>query len=352
MITIASSCSPPNEAPHCEFGSCSPPSEVWDCLLVEPQGPISVTPDAGVSVFFRVTDCMGAPLNHTLDTSNFTLTENGMSLSSESQHYIAPSGRRLHSDVLLLLDVSQSIYGNLHHLTEAAKAFVKATIPARENHSHGSVFVSIYTFDGLKTLKTLSAPSTDITELSGKLDLIATEESCKDNGHCRDPSTNLNGSVINALSVLDSLASQEKAKSTDSLIESSLVVFTDGADQANWNTKDEALSALSESGVHAFAVGLRGDDLDEGALSNFGPDGVFFADDVDSLTKAFSEIGQNVEAIANSYYILQYCSPKRNGTGHTLGITANLDGLSGSFSGQFSVNNWSGLPCVADPKPD
>jgi hypothetical protein len=62
----------------------------------------------------------------------------------------------------------------------------------------------------------------------------------------------------------------------------------------------------------AFTIGL-GSEIDEGVLQALGPNGAEFADEIEDLVPRFEAVGAGVRALANSFYLLSYCSPKTTG---------------------------------------
>ena len=325
----------------------SPP----ECLRLTPQGSnaITVTREAKVSIFFKVTDCAGKPLPEVLTADDFELFENGARLSTESSHYIGSNKQQFRSYTALLLDVSGSIYSQLPELENSASAFVDQILSQDSaQHSQGANFVAIFTLDGLRDIMQLSEASNDPVYLKSRIKLIGTEAACRANGYCRNSSTNLNGGIMQGLERLNVLK-QAALSSGIPNTETALVVFTDGADTAAWNTSQQAQSSVSASPHHVFTIGLRSRDLDENALRLLGKDDAVYANDVTELKGRFQELGKRIEDIASSYYLLQYCSPKRNGTGHELKVTGNYDALIGGLVTKFDVANWNGLQCFADP---
>ncbi len=115
-----------------------------------------------------------------------------------------------------------------------------------------------------------------------------------------------------------------------------LVLFTDGTDQAARVEQQTALSRLAGSPLHVFSVGLGGE-VDADALRAFGRDGYFPAGQPAQLAQAFQAVASRVSAMANRFYLLEYCSPKRSGT-HALKVTATLpDGSAVPLVGDLSL---------------
>lgn len=287
---------------------------------------------ANVSVLFQVTTSEGRPVPG-LTVEDFTILENGEPISGfEAARAIVPKPGKFVSRTVLVLDLSGSVLNanSLPALKDAARSFVAAALPATGS---SEAEVGIWWFDGAANLHQLSAFSTDRATLLTAIDRIAP-------GISKDVSTNLNGAVINAVELAAARSAEDERKG---LISSNAVVlFTDGTDRAARRTDQEALAAVArhEKEVSVYTIGL-GSEIRESSLKSIGVDGFAFARDVSELTSAFATVGANVRDEANSYYLLEYCSPKRAGT-NTVKIQAARDALSGSLSTTFSAAGFGG----------
>ena len=155
-----------------------------------------------------------------------------------------------------------------------------------------------------------------------------------------DDSTNLNGALVSTLSLLQAQLSASDVAWKDGAV----VLFTDGTDQAARVSSATAQQAVLSSSQHVFTVGLGGE-VDERALQGLGKDGYWPVARAEQLDAAFVEIAGRVARLANRFYVLEYCSPKRNGT-HTLKVVATIDSpkdgvLTGSLTGQFDATGFS-----------
>ena len=63
-----------------------------------------------------------------------------------------------------------------------------------------------------------------------------------------------------------------------------------------------------------FTIGL-GSEIDSVVLSDIGVTGSVVASDTNQLEQVFNEVSNNVAGQANSFYLFEYCSPKRDGSG-------------------------------------
>ncbi|WP_171032747.1 VWA domain-containing protein [Fodinibius saliphilus] len=273
----------------------------------------------------------------TLEPSNFEIYENGSQISSlEAQAQIQQEpGDFLYSSVLML-DLSGSILNNadLPKLKEAATSFIKKTMPKKGESLHGTREMALFWFDGEENIHPLISYTSDRDTLISGIESIDEEIS-------NDVSTNLNGAVIQGLSSMDARLRDVKGDA-DIATAGSMVLFTDGTDQAGYIKTDVALdsvsSAADEHGL--FTIGLGGE-IDKEILKKFGKNGFELAEDSLELNDSFLKIADRLEAETNSFYVLEYCSPKRSGT-HSLELRAVYEDKFGSFQTQFSAEGFSG----------
>jgi hypothetical protein len=172
--------------------------------------------------------------------------------------------------------------------------------------------VAVFAFDGSPQLHPISA----FTSTSGAKVGIAELKNFKPS----DPSTNLNGAVVEGLHELDHALSQAEHP----MRFGTLVVFTDGTDRANRVPRDDMLKAVRDSEHQIFAIGL-GTEIKESEIKDIGKSGTAMASDKTKVVQAFDAIGQKIEAATKSYYLLSYCSPSRAGK-HEVRIKAIVEG--------------------------
>ncbi|MFW6157708.1 MAG: vWA domain-containing protein, partial [Balneolaceae bacterium] len=247
-------------------------------------------------------------------------------------------GEFLFSSVLML-DLSGSIVEseNLSKLKEAATGFIEQTMPGEEESLHGTREMAVYWFDGEEDIHSLTFFTADRDSLISSVESI-------DEDISEDRSTNLNGAVVQGLSLLDSRVEEIRSDedNEDMATAGSMVLFTDGTDQADIVTTDEALDTVNNaSRQHSlFTIGLGGE-IDEDILKSFGTSGFELAEDSLQLNDSFLAIAQRLESTSNSYYVLEYCSPKRAGE-HTLELRALYEDKFGSFETEFSAEGFTG----------
>ena len=285
-------------------------------------------PPAKVSVTFQVSTEDGVPVPN-LPVSAFEILDNGVSDSGfESSKAFEPKPGRFQTSVALLLDMSGSITGSdaLPLLKTAAAAFVDSALDA------AGVVVGVWWFDGSSDIVELMDFTEDAPALRAAIEGLTADVT-------RDNSTNLNGAVEQGVEVVEQ---RMRDGATSGVTQAgALVIFTDGTDQANRVPLAAALSAVDESSISLYSIGLRGE-IDESFLSRIGRSGSAFADDTDSLLGEFTGVGDQIEAMANSFYVLAYCSPRRAGVSNELTIRVALDGRQAEATTTYPAVNFTG----------
>lgn len=318
----------------CLFYACSGDDAENTGLIVTIEDQFVNLP-SNVSVFFRVEDEAGNGVAG-LTESDFTIYENGSKISEfEATRKIQPNEQVFDYHITLLLDLSGSVLGgeNLSGLKSAAKSFIDEVVPAEGSVNAQAVKMEIWWFDGSENIKQLQGTSTNATTLKTAIDNISPQMSS-------DNSTNLYGAVIQGINIASQKLSQ--TRQLDEIASSAVVVFTDGTDQANRNTKGQALEAVknADKDMSIYTIGL-GQEIDEGTLRAIGKTSFVSAVNIGELLDKFKEIGDLINGKANSYYLLEYCSPKRNGS-NQLTIEANKGALKGSSNTFFDASDFNG----------
>jgi uncharacterized protein YegL len=336
------------------LSACGPSNlENPPCLsLTQPNGAtLSVSKPAKVSVLFQVDSCQGEAMTG-LDASAFSISENDEPVNAlEGQRSVIAKGKRHQLSTALLLDVSGSLLrsGQLPALIDAAKSFASFAL----QNSAGNQQLSILTFDGRAQLDTVVPFTSDLSLVNERLDALNTRQ-CQVNADCAsfadrrtcagsrcvDDSTNLYGALIEGLGVV---ADRAGGDTSVAVRESAVVLFTDGSDQAARVTAERAVTAARSSSTRIFTVGF-GPQVDNATLRQLGKDGTFSASSTDQLRRVFEQVAQNIARLANRYYLLEYCSPKRSGR-HSFKISARVERggmvMLGGLSGEFDASGFS-----------
>ena len=286
---------------------------------------------SNVAMFFAVDDSDGEPVASLL-SSDFNVYEDGRIVSRDEsrQTIVNPEIAAVHYTVLLV-DMSASVTESdqVGRIVSASTEFVTAV----ENEQR----VAVYAFDGSKDLHEI-VPFTEsdarASQGIGKLSTFVT----------KDPSTNLNGAVVQALDELK----EGLRGATVPLRFGTLVVFTDGTDHAGRVQLQETLDAIEASQFSVYAIGV-GNEIDDSTLSRIGKHGYIRVEDSNALSAAFKELGDRIVRFTRRYYLLSYCSPARAGK-HTVTIEAVSKKAKGELSYEFDAEGF-GPNCDATRPP-
>lgn len=314
--------------------ACSKDKEARPSLVVVIEDQFVNLP-SNVSVFFRVEDGAGNGVAG-LSESDFTIYENGSLISEfEATRKIQPNAQVFDYHITLLLDLSGSVLQgeSLTGLKDAAKGFIDEVVPAEGAVNAGAIKMDIWWFDGSANIKQLQATATNATTLKTAIDDISPEMSA-------DNSTNLYGAVIQGIEVASTKLSQTRDQ--NEIGSSAIVIFTDGTDQANRNTRGQAAEAVknADRDIALYTIGLGGE-IDETILREIGKTSFVSASNIGELLDRFQEIGDLINGRANSYYLLEYCSPKRSGSNQlTIEVTKGV--LTGNANSLFDANDFNG----------
>ncbi|MBL9002944.1 MAG: VWA domain-containing protein [Myxococcales bacterium] len=287
-----------------------------------------------IAMYFNVLDSAGNPVPN-LTADRFEIYEDGGRISTfeSKQTILNPEIAAIHY-TLLLVDLSGSITqsGAIEQLRPAVQTFADRVGQLQK--------VAIYGFDGSTQLY----PLLNFTK-GGDAVRSVSERLSSFKG--RDPSTNLNGAVVEGLKVLEKAVAHEPTP----LKFGSLVVFTDGSDRAQRVLRadlDKALDAAHDDRTSLYVIGI-GKEINNGELRNIGRTHAFLSQDPAELAKAFDDIAQRVEAYTKSFYLLSYCSPAR-AQEHDLKVVTKLGASSGSLSYHFNAQGF-GPNCDSNRLP-
>lgn len=281
----------------------------------------SVQKPSNVAVYFTVDTHDGEPVAG-LDASSFHIYEDGrlVSVHESKQTILNPEVAAAHY-TLLLVDMSGSIVesDDVPTIVAAARQFADRVGKYQE--------VAVYAFDGRKELS-------GVIDFTGNADRLHRGIEKLDAFRSRDPSTNLNGAVINALRVLDRQLGRARAP----LRFGTLVVFTDGSDRAARVSREELDAALNATEHEIYVIGV-GAEIDEAELRAIGRSDAILSRRREDIAASFEQVAARIEAMSQRYYLLGYCSPARAGT-HEVTIEASAGSLHGSLSYEFSAEGF------------
>ncbi len=292
-----------------------------------------------VSILFRVTDAMDNPIAG-LTANQFTIFEQGRNddcfntiSASESLARISPNSQVFSNNTILVLDLSASVLqGSLDALKTASTSFVNNVMPTTETDASQ---MAIYWFDGEDELHLLNPLTSSIAELTAAIAGI-------DENISNDPSTDLYGAVLKSTAIAEGLISANENQS--GIVAASVVLFTDGTDQASRFTEQSALDAVqnADSNISFFTIGL-GAEIDSQILSEIGKTASAVAANAQELENTFNQISARVSERANSFYLFEYCTPKRDGSGENNLVIQLTDGsLQGAVQTRFDATGFTG----------
>jgi von Willebrand factor type A domain len=288
----------------------------------------SVRKPSNVAVYFTVETHNGAPVAN-LTPQDFRIYEDRqpVSILESKQTILQPEVAAIHY-TLLLIDMSGSVVdsGDMPALIEAASSFGDRVGPYQK--------VAVYSFDGSPHLTQVVGFGGNVR---GGLGTLAQRRP-------RDPSTNLNGAVIEGVRVL----TQQMEHAPVPLRFGTLVVFTDGTDRAHRASPEDVDRAIENAGFETYVIGA-GQEVDRSQLSRIGRSGTFASQNPADVKRGFDEIGARIEAASRRYYLLSYCSPSRAGE-HEVEIEAIGAGSSGRLAYRFNANGF-GPNCDPNQRP-
>ena len=288
----------------------------------------SVRKPSNVAVYFTVDTHNNQPVAN-LTPQDFRIYEDKqpVSILESKQTILQPEVAAIHY-TLLLVDMSGSVVdsGDMPALIEAASSFGERVGPYQK--------VAVYSFDGSPHLTPVVPFGGNVR---GGIASLATKRP-------RDPSTNLNGAVIEGTRLL----AQQMERAPVPLRFGTLVVFTDGTDRAHRASPEDVDNALNNAGFETYVIGA-GQEVDRSQLSRIGRSGTFASQNPGDVKKGFDEIGARIEAASRRFYLLSYCSPSRAGE-HEVEIEANAAGSSGRIAYTFNANGF-GPNCDPKQKP-
>jgi von Willebrand factor type A domain-containing protein len=288
----------------------------------------SVRKPSNVAVYFTVDTRGGQPVA-SLTPQDFRIYEDRqpVSMLESRQTILQPEVAAIHY-TLLLIDMSGSVVdsGDMPALIQAASSFGERVGPYQK--------VAVYSFDG-------SARLTPVVGFGGNVRAGVASLATR---RPRDPSTNLDGAVIEGTRLL----TQQMERAPVPLRFGTLVVFTDGTDRAHRASPEEVDRALDSAGFESYVIGA-GQEVDRRQLARIGRSGTFTSQNPADVQRGFDEIGARIEAASRRFYLLSYCSPSRAGE-HEVEVEALRGGARGRLAYRFNASGF-GPSCDPNQRP-
>ncbi|MDH4374282.1 MAG: hypothetical protein QE510_12860 [Verrucomicrobiota bacterium] len=285
-----------------------------------------------VNVIFQLTNWKGNGINlprQVFDQANtvFQVKENGVTISPTESFLQIKKIDQVPAKVktILLLDNSFSVGANLELIKSAAKNLVEGMFDEQE--------IAVYSFsDGQTLVKNFTGKSANNQQaIKTAIDTIG----------LGSPTTDLYGSIKSMLV----MPQWVESFSTAGIQTGFLIVLTDGKDMAGRVTELEVRKIRDDQNKKIFTIGL-GAEIDTVSLRNLGNAGYIPVAQANALAGAFAEIQESILDTANSYYWLNYASPKRGD--FTRSLTVGLSGnsnqmIDGTLTYYFSSSGFQGV---------
>jgi hypothetical protein len=126
-----------------------------------------------------------------------------------------------------------------------------------------------------------------------------------------------------------------------------VTVFTDGTDRAGRLGKDgranvmTAINAAKKDGnIYFFSIGL-GREIDSRTLKDIGRDMFTYVPFASWISNSFRAVGKRIEALSKCYFMLEYRTPTRSGSGNQdLLIGIREGAYSGSYKTVFDTSKF------------
>lgn len=289
----------------------------------------SVQRPSNIAVYFTVDTTRGEPVTD-LTPTDFHIYEDGqpVSIFESRQTILQPEVAAAHY-TLLLVDMSGSVAGSpdMDKVVAGAASFAQQVGRYQK--------LGIYAFDGSPHITPVAPFGSG--NPAGTVRAFASFQS-------KDPSTNLNGAVIEALRVLDHQMSQSPVP----LRFGTLVVFTDGTDHASRVSREALHQALDQANVEVYGIAV-GAEVNEREIRAIGRNGTFTSKSSEDIRRGFDEIAKRIEGFTKRYYLFSYCTPARAGQ-HKVEIEAVKRGMHGRIDYDFKADGF-GPNCDPNQKP-
>ena len=286
-----------------------------------------------IDVVYRVTD-RADNVNTELVESDFRFLEDGEEIDAVESALHIYTGADLNTTnrTVLMIDNSTSMDSLLDDIKLAAYQFVE--------NLESNQYMCVYTFSEQAEL--IVDFTNNQANLVGGINSIQTGYS----------STDLYGSIITGLHRWGDVYYPEN------LIKGNLIMITDGSDTQGSTTLQEALVERGNKQVYTLGIGSE---VDTEALIALGNGGFYLLNTAHEATGTFLIIQQEISDYLNSFYWLNYITPKRGDIDHTVEIsvidnpntgstsiingTFNSAGFYGTVPGVYiNIDPYNGLP--------
>jgi len=257
----------------------------------------------------------------------FHLEENGQPIDNQAIDLrLLPLDDVIGFHTILLVDLSASMtQEGLSTLALSANRFVQA-LRTRQS-------VTVLGFDGTTHLRFVGEFARNA---KGETPVIAESRFTP----ASDPSRDLRGAVLEALSRLDGRLKQ----SARPIRVGTLVVFSLGPDMANRTSESVLDERLSKTKDNIYFVGIQSE-ANGAVAQTLARNGKALSADLSHLPEAFADVTSLVVANMNSHYVLSYCSLARSGKPNVRVkvdiVNDELETATGALESQYNAAGFS-----------
>ncbi len=242
---------------------------------------------------------------------NYTLIENGKE-RDESKIAVKKSNNEVDNKVLLLLDLSGSIIdGGCHTTGSTCYQLIASAEDFLTNVINGGRFeIAIYYFNARREIMPLSSqvefPTGNLTILKSAIEQLKDDAFVENYLKGYDYSTNLYGAVVGAGEKVCSWIDCENNRNFET---GSVVIFTDGRDEAGLVSKKSMLKSLKKS-IQYYTIGIG--NADNRTLIDISGKAHHFEASQDDVQSAFIEAYNDI-LYNSSFYKISYCPSTQEG---------------------------------------
>ncbi|MCB1757039.1 MAG: VWA domain-containing protein, partial [Gammaproteobacteria bacterium] len=292
-----------------------------------------------ISILLRARDRDNKPVD-TLTVDNFEIREDGEPLpaSESASTLVAHEFLPYTLDTVIMLDVSSSISNaDLANMKQAVNQLVRDPTTGNSRLLSGQR-VAVYTFDD--SVSEIKGFSTNPASIVNALESIVLPVSITP--------TDLYGAVTTGIGLW------QTGTSINNIHDGAVVLITDGTDTAGRSSLSSTVKAIGDKKV--FAIGV-GEEVNEEVLDELGSAADYSVSSFAELGTVLSSVREQLRRYTDSYYFLQYASPKRAAEGKVsksdhefeVRVVDNKNkGDSGKISGEFNSYDFSNVsPRVA-----
>lgn len=312
-----------------------------ECVAVRPLGMGTRAPSV-VATLFDVVDCDTGDPRHDLGIEDFSITEDGQSLSDpQTPQSWEATGHRNY--VRLLLDLSGEGHEERHSVVAGAGDFVEQLLVERQAPN---TYVGVEVFDGAQSVTSWVLPTDEAGLVQSRIDqLIA------DFGFSEPNDTNLHGAVTQGVESFQQwLETAQQTHEGGVFASGHLVVFSANEDTVEAHSSAEVAELVNEAStfdeeatrqalIRPRVLALTSEAQDVEALADiFGDEVPIEETDSTALRDGFETVADELADTIAATHLWTHCSAMRS-TEHDLSIDI-IDGDSEALSIEFDASDF------------